>query len=43
MQKAANSVAIRAKYALTYQPGDLKVTSGDGDMDGGYSVGNVAN
>jgi len=37
--EVANSVAIRVKYALTYQPGDLKVT--DGALDSGYSVVNV--
>jgi hypothetical protein len=29
--EVANSVAIRVKYALTYQPGDLTVTNGESD------------
>jgi uncharacterized protein (DUF2235 family) len=37
--EVANSVAVRVKYALTYQPGDLKVA--DGELDHGYSVVNV--
>lgn len=35
----ANSVAVRVKYALTYQPGDLKIT--DDALDDAYSLVNV--
>jgi hypothetical protein len=37
--EVGNSVAVRVKYALTYTPGDLKIT--DGALADGYSVANV--